>query len=78
MLDGIVHLSVNHLLVDGSFGMVALCSASFDGQSHHAVAQQRYLVAGVVVDAHGHLVLGRFLILGRCLLRVVVACRQDS
>ncbi len=59
VLDGLVNQLVDHLLVDrrGRFaaGSPFRGLVFDDGQAHHAVAQQRHLVAGLGVGAVGHL-----------------------
>ena len=61
MLDGIIHFAVHHLLVDVGIRVVAQVETAFYGQSHHAISQERHLVARVGIDAHSHLILGRLL-----------------
>ena len=49
MFDGIVHLTVNHVLVEV---ILVLCLRR---QAHHAVSQQRHLVLIIGIRAIGHL-----------------------
>ena len=53
VLDGVVHLAVNHLLV------VVVLVFGLRRQAHHAIAQQRHLVVTGGVVAVGHLAHGR-------------------
>ena len=48
VLDGIVHLLVDHLLV-------VFFLAGYLGQTHHAVAQERHFLLGLGVHTVGHL-----------------------
>ncbi len=54
VLDGIVHLFVNHLLVE-----VCLI-LSLRRQTHHAIAKDGHLVASLRIGAIGHLAHRRF------------------
>ena len=54
MLDGIIHQAVDSLLVYLLF--ILLAGYWMMGQSHHAIAEERYLVARGGRGAHLHLV----------------------
>ena len=74
MFDGIIHLTVDHLLIVGSIVFLTL-----PRESHHAISKERHLIVGVGVDAIGHLVFGRLLLRGRSLTVFVLAgCEQGG
>ena len=59
VLDGIVHLLLHHLLVDDAGATLTLARVRVEGgQAHHAVAQQRHLLARLGIGAVGHFALG--------------------
>ena len=62
MFQRVVNLTVHHFLVYGrNLASFLLGVASHHRQAHHAVTQDRHLLAGFGVGAVGHLALGRFL-----------------
>ena len=77
MFNSVVNLLVHHFLVDRCIRMVTLRTTAHHGQSHHTVTQQRHLVTRVVIHTHRHLILWRFLLVGRCLLGVTLAGREQ-
>ena len=63
MLQSVVHLLVHHILVDFALAVLAFADVVvFGRQSHHAIAQERHLVARGGADAVGHLADGRLLL----------------
>ena len=77
VLQGVVHLAVDHVLVE----LVAV--VHLRRQSHHAVAEQRHLVARLGVRAVGHLAHGGLhlvliLIANLLGLLVLAACQHSS
>ena len=61
VLDGIVHLFVDHLLVNLGIIISPEGLAVGRGQAHHAITQDGNLLFGLGVLAIGHFAHGRFL-----------------
>ena len=51
---GVVYLAIDHLLVEGTCHRIVGSSLWELGQTHHAIAEERYDIAGIGVDAGGH------------------------
>ncbi len=82
MLDGIVHKTIDHLLVDG---VVTLASDGFAAgvrQSHHSKPKERHLITRLGIGAESHFAFRRFhllfIIIDNGFFRLLASGKRES